>query len=149
MTEPFRSSEDYELFLYSLPEAFPSILRSTITFVRRGHSLARVSGEIFFGHEIRLVIVERVIFDRSPLTIDGYGYEVWKGAEKLYWYDPQPHPNEPTLQSSHPHHKHVPPDIKHNRIPAPGLSFSAPNLPFLIQEIEEKFPSASRSPGPT
>jgi len=149
MTDPFRSSEDYELFLYSLPESFPSILRSTITLVRRGHSLARVSGEIFFGHEIRLVIVERVIFDRSPLTIDGYGYEVWQGTEKLYWYDPQPHPNEPTLQSTHPHHKHVPPDIKHNRIPAPGLSFSAPNLPFLIQEIEKKFLSASQSLDPT
>ena len=74
MTDPFRSSEDYELFLYSLAETFPSIRRSTVTFVRRGHSLARVSGEIFFGHEIRLVILERVIFDRSPLTLDGYGH---------------------------------------------------------------------------
>lgn len=35
-----------------------------------------------------------------------------------------------------PHHKHIPPDIKHNRIPAPGLSFSQPNLPFIIAEIE-------------
>ncbi len=40
-------------------------------------------------------------------------------------------------QSTHPHHKHVPPDIKHNRIPAPGLSFTQINLPFLIREIEE------------
>ena len=39
--------------------------------------------------------------------------------------------------SSHPHHKHVPPDIKHHRIPAPELSFTKPNLPFLIQEIEQ------------
>ncbi len=38
--------------------------------------------------------------------------------------------------STHPHHKHIPPDIKHNRIPAPNLSFDAPNLPFLIQEVE-------------
>jgi hypothetical protein len=29
----------------------------------------------------------------------------------------------------------IPPDIKHNRIPAPGLSFTQPNLPFLIEEI--------------
>ena len=51
-------------------------------------------------------------------------------------YDPQPHPNDPTLASTAPHHKHVPPDIKHHRIPAPGLSFDRPNLPLLIEEIE-------------
>jgi hypothetical protein len=39
---------------------------------------------------------------------------------------------------THSHHKHVPPDVKHNRIPAPGLSFSHPNLPFLIEEIERE-----------
>jgi hypothetical protein len=33
-------------------------------------------------------------------------------------------------------YKHIPPDIKHNRIPALGLSFTPPNLPFLIEEIE-------------
>ncbi len=37
-----------------------------------------------------------------------------------------------------PHHKHVPPDIKHHHIPAPGLSFTRPNLPFLIEEIERQ-----------
>ena len=36
---------------------------------------------------------------------------------------------------TNPHHKHVPPDIKHHRIPAPDLSFTRPNLPFLIEEI--------------
>jgi hypothetical protein len=132
-----RSPQDYELYLYTLSEHFPSIRRATLTFVRRGHSLARVAGELFFDHGVRLVVNERLVFDRLPVLIEGYGYEVWKGDEKLYWYDPQPHPNEPSLQSTHPHHKHVPPDIKHNRIPAPGLSFSQPNLPGLVQEIEE------------
>ena len=41
-----------------------------------------------------------------------------------------------TLQQRIPHILHIPPDIKHHRIPAPGLSFTAPNLPFLINEIE-------------
>ena len=136
MSDPFRTLQDYEFFLYTLPERFSSIRRSTLTLVRRGHSLARVSGEIFFDQDIRLVVLERLVFDRLPLLIEGYGYEVWQDEEKLYWYDPQPHPNEPSLQSTHPHHKHVPPDIKHNRIAAPGLSFSAPNLPLLIEEIE-------------
>ncbi|MEA2601881.1 MAG: hypothetical protein QOF89_2873 [Acidobacteriota bacterium] len=154
MSGPFRSPEDYELFLYTLPERFPSIQRSTLTFVRRGLSLARVTGELFFNHEIRLVILERIVFDRLPLIIDAYGYEVWQGDDKLYWYDPQPHPNESSLQSTHPHHKHVPPDIKHHRIPAPGLSFSAPNLPLLIEEVERMLagsptlPSTSQSPDP-
>jgi len=30
----------------------------------------------------------------------------------------------------HPHHKHISPDLKHHRIPAPNLSFAQPNLPF-------------------
>lgn len=137
MTDPFRTPEDYELFLYTLTERFPSIRRSTITFVRRGRFLARVSGELYFDHSIRLVVLERLVFDRLPIVLDGYGYEVWRGNEKLYWYDPQPHPNEPSLQGTHPHHKHVPPEMKHNRIPAPGINFARPNLPMLIQEIEQ------------
>ncbi len=36
-------------------------------------------------------------------------------------------------------HKHIHPDIKHHRIPAPGLSFIEPTLPFLIREIETLF----------
>ena len=31
----------------------------------------------------------------------------------------------------------IPPDIKHHRIPAPNMSLTQPNLPALIQEIEE------------
>ncbi len=88
------------------------------------------------GNQIRLVVHEKLTFGPTVNRIRGYGYEVWRGAEKLYWYDSQEHPNDPTLAQSHPHHKHIPPDIKHNRIPAPDLSFTQPNLPFLIAEIE-------------
>ena len=70
--------------------------------------------------------------------ITRYFYLVCRGDEPLYWYDPQPHPDDPSLASAFPHHKHVPPDIKRNRIPAPGLSFEQPNLPFLIEEIERQ-----------
>jgi len=46
-------------------------------------------------------------------------------------------------QIPHPHHKHISPDLKHNRIPAPGISFKQPNLPTLIEEIErEVLPSS-------
>ena len=136
MSEHFRTPEDYELFLYTLADRFSSVRRSTITLVRRGTSLARVAGEIFFDQSIRLVVRERLIYDRLPITVDWYGYEVWQHDEKLYWYDSQPHPDDPLLQSTHPHHKQIPPDIKHNRIPAPGMSFVEPNLLKLIPEIE-------------
>jgi hypothetical protein len=38
------------------------------------------------------------------------------------------------LASTFPHHLHELPDIKHNRKPAPGISFDAPNLPTLIAD---------------
>jgi len=133
-----RTPEDYEFFLYTLSERFPSVRRSTLTFVRKGISLARVAGEVFFENGIRLVVRERIVYHRLPAVIDWYGYEVWHENEKLYWYDSQPHPDDPVLQSSHPHHKHIPPDMKHHRVPAPGMSFTKANLPLLIEEIEGK-----------
>ncbi len=48
-----------------------------------------------------------------------------------------PHLTSPELQSTYPHHKHIQPDIKHHRIPAPELSFEQPNLPFIIREVEQ------------
>jgi len=77
---------------------------------------------------------EELDFDAGLIT--SYGYEVYQGEERLYWYDDFPHPNDASLASTHPHHKHVSPDIKHNRVPAPDISFDRPNLPFLLQEIE-------------
>ncbi len=137
MTNPLRTAADYELFLYSLIEQYPAVRHSTLVLIRRGSTLTRVEGELRFEHEIRLVIRERLLADRSPLVIDAYGYEIWLGDVKQYWYDSQPHPGDPTLQSTHPHHKRVPPNIKHNRIPAPTMSFTVPNLPALIQEINQ------------
>ena len=132
---PLRTPEDYELFLYTLPDQFPALRRSTLTFVRRGVSLARVAGVLHFDHDIRVVVRERIVYHRLPAVIDWYGYEVWQDERKLYWYDSQPHPHDPALKSSHPHHKHVPPNIKHNRVPAPEMSFTQPNLPAVIREI--------------
>jgi hypothetical protein len=137
MNNPLSTLADYELFLYTLMEQSPSIRYSSVALIRRGATLARVIGELHFDQEIRLVIRERVVSDRLPAAIDWYGYEVWKGEEKLYWYDSQPHPNDRSLASTHPHHKHVPPNIKQNRIPAPEMRFTRPNLPALIREIEE------------
>ncbi len=136
MSNPLRTSEDYELFLYTLTDQFPSVRRSTVRLIRRGATLARVTGELYFDGDVRLVVRERLIYHRAPVVIDWYGYEVWRGNEKLYWYDSQSHPSDSALQGTDPHHKHIPPDIKDHRIPAPEMSFTQPNLPTLIHEIE-------------
>ena len=77
---PFQSLREYEIFVYTLSQRFPSILHSTLIVIRRGRLLAELTD---------------------------------------------------------PHHKHVPPDIKHHRILAPEMSFTRPNLSVLVQEIEE------------
>lgn len=130
------SLEEYELFLYSLTERFPLVESSTLVLVRVGRVTAYVKGEVRFPGNICLKVVEALDFQDG--LIRDYSYEVRRGEERLWWYDPQPHPDDSTLARTHPHHKHIPPEIKHNRIPAPCLSFEEPNLPFLIEEIERE-----------
>lgn len=134
---PLRSLVDYERFVYTLPQQFPLLQRSTLTVIRRGANVARLTGEIELANGYRLIVREKLSFAGTSGLIKDYGYEVWCGSEKLYWYDSQPHPDNPLLAGTYPHHKHLPPDIKRHRIPAPALSFIKPNLPFLIQEIEQ------------
>ena len=134
---PYQSLREYEEFIYTLPQQFSSIASSTLVVIQRAARLVVVSGEIVFRQGFRLVLKERLTFDDGPLILTRYGYESWRGDEKLCWYDSQPHPDDPTLAATDPHHKHIPPDIKHHRVPAPDLSFTQPNLPFLIREIEQ------------
>ena len=126
---------DYELFIYALQDDYPIIQISTLTVIRQASDVATVEGELLFRNGIRLGVLEVVRFDLTPPRLARYGYEVWRGSEKLYWYDSQPHPNDPALAVTDPHHKHIPPDIKHHRVPAPEMSFTRPNLPVMIEEI--------------
>ena len=155
MTSPFASPADYEAFIYNLPDRHPVIERSALVYISQGAQVGKVEGMVIFAGGIILCVQEFLNFELG--VIEGYGYEVSRSQvnldelpaagdycranyphkEKLYWYDSFPHPHDPTLASTHPHHKHVPPDIKRHRIPAPDLTFTAPNLPFLIREIEE------------
>jgi hypothetical protein len=114
----------------------PSVKASSLVVVRRGKLVARLQGELIFEQGYRLTISERLSQEMDGVLIETYGYELWHGAEKISWYDSQPHPNDASLASTHPHHKHVPPNIKRNRIPAPQMRFDRPNLPELIAEIE-------------
>jgi hypothetical protein len=72
--------------------------------------------------------------DLSDGEILDYSYAIYDKGEKIRWYDAQPHPENPSLASTFPHHYHEQPDIKHNRLPAPGITFTAPNLPRLIAD---------------
>ncbi len=132
---PLHSLPEYENFIYVLTQHSPIIRRSTLVVVRRGAAIAVVNGEVELAGGIRLIVREKLSFAQAPGRLIGYGYEVWRGEEELYWYDSQEHPMDPTLASTDPHHKHLPPDIKRHRAPAPGLSYDRPNLPFLIAEI--------------
>ena len=134
---PFQSLRDYEEYVYTLQQTFPSVKSSSLVVIRRGQLVARLQGELNFAQGYRVTINERLTQEINGLVIESYGYELWHNADKISWYDSQPHPNDPTLASSHPHHKHIPPNIKRNRIPAPQMSFERPNLPVLIQEIED------------
>ena len=132
---PFQSFHDYEHFIYTLQQNYPSVKRSSLVVVRRGRHVAQLRGEMVFEHGFRVTVNERLTEEDNGVEIVSYGYELWH-SDKIAWYDPQPHPNDPTLASTHPHHKHIPPNIKRNRIPAPNISFERPNLPALIQDIE-------------
>lgn len=156
MPEPLSSPEAYQAFIYALGERYPSIRRSTLTYIPSGTLFGRVEGMLLFDQDLVLCVQEYLNFELK--VIEGYGYEASRAhvapdhpdlpaaseycrasyphKDKLYWYDSFPHPKDPTLAATDPHHKHVPPDIKHRRVPAPDLSFTRPNLPVLIAEVE-------------
>lgn len=131
---PLRSLSSYSRLLAHLLDQ-PNVQRSTVTAWSDSPYTGIAEGEVLFTNGLRLRMREEIDFDAGIIT--SYGYEVYRGDDRLYWYDDFPHPNDPTLASTMPHHKHIPPDIKHHRIPAPGMSFDHPNLPLLIREIEE------------
>jgi hypothetical protein len=132
---PLKSLADYSRFVVELLDR-PTVERSTVRIWSTSPYTGVAEGEVFFSEGLRLRIREELDFDAGLIT--SYGYEAYQSEERLYWYDDFPHPNDPTLASTFPHHKHVPPDIKRHRIPSPRMSFINPNLPGIIQEIEER-----------
>ena len=131
---PLKSLANYSRFVAELLHR-SAVKRSTVVVWSDSRYTGIAEGEVFFSNGIRLRLREELDFDAGLIT--SYGYEVYRGAERLYWYDDFPHPNDLDLASTFPHHKHVPPDIRHHRIPASEMSFTRPNLPVLIQEVEE------------
>lgn len=128
------SVQEYETFIYSIPDQYSSVQVSTLVYIPLDTQAGEVEGSLFFQDDIELRVYQ--LLDFVAQRIVKYSYEMYQANEKLYWYDPFPHPHVPELAKTDPHHKHVPPDIKHHRVPASDLSFERANLPFLIREIE-------------
>ena len=133
---PITDFHSYGELIYSLQERFPSVQRCTLALANIGSTLAKLEGQVIFQADIVLDVWELVDF--AARQIRNYSYEIYHAGEKVAWYDPLEHPHIPELASTYPHHKHIPPALKHNRIPAPGISFEKPNLPILIEEIEQE-----------
>ena len=129
---PLKSLDAYSRYVAEMFDR-SEIERSTVTVWSDSPYTGTAEGQVFFTSGVRLRLREELDFDTDLIT--SYGYEIYRGEERLYWYDDFPHPNEESLASTFPHHKHVPPDIKHHRVPAPGINFERPNLPFLAEEI--------------
>jgi hypothetical protein len=123
---------EYERLLYTLPQSYPEVKSSSLRFFTTSASVGLVRGSVWFHNGLELCVQELVDFSDGEIL--DYSYAVFRGEERIRWYDPQPHPEVPELASTFPHHLHEPPDIKHNRKPAPGISFQAPNLPTLIAD---------------
>ncbi len=133
-SQHLQSLTDYSRFVAELLDR-PDIEHSTVAVWSESPYTGVAEGDIFFANGLRLRMGEELDYDAVRIT--AYGYEIYRGEERLYWYDDFPHPDDQTLTSTFTHHKHIPPDIKRNRIPAPEISFTRPNLPVLLREIEE------------
>jgi hypothetical protein len=126
------SRSAYEHLLYTLPQQYPEVASSSLHLFTTSATVGLVKGSVQFHNGLELRVHE--LIDLSDGEILDYSYDVLQDNEPLRWYDPQPHPDNPDLASTFPHHLHEPPNIKHNRKPAPGISFAAPNLPTLIED---------------
>ncbi len=134
MSTELRSYAEYARLIYSLLTDRPSLESHTVAVYTVSQTIGTTRGQIVYRSGHVLHVFEQIDFVSHRIL--NYFYELTCRGETLWWYDPMPHPDIPELQSTHPHHKHVPPDVKHQRIPAPGLSFAEPNLPRLLEEVE-------------
>jgi hypothetical protein len=129
---PAFSRADYESLLYALAERYPDISSSTLRLYTNSATTAIVRGSVHFINGLELRVFEYLDLTDGEIYDDSY--TIFRSEDRIRWYDPQPHLENSELAETFPHHFHEEPDIKHNRRPAPGISFTAPNLPKLIAD---------------
>jgi len=123
---------EYENLLYTLTERYAEVASSTLRLYTHSATTAFVRGIVQFRNGLELRVFEYL--DLTDGELLDYSYEIFRGENKIRWYDSQPHPEDPLLQPTFPHHYHAEPDIKHHRLPAQGISSTVPNLPTLITD---------------
>ena len=79
-----KSREEYEHFIYSLPDRYPVISFSTLVLKTLGATVGKVEEEIHFPNQIRLKVFELVDFAKNRIV--SYTYQVYRAKECLYWY---------------------------------------------------------------
>jgi hypothetical protein len=133
MSAPLDDIATYSAFVYALAARHPFVTSSTLALVPIGATLAKLEGRIECRGGIHLEVWE--LIDFAAKRIRTYSYEVYRGDEKICWYDSWEHPKIPTLATTFPHHKHIQPNLRDNRVPAPGISFESPNLDVVLEDI--------------
>jgi len=135
---------EYERFIYTIVDTYPVVEKSTLRFFTTSATAGLLKGEMWFSNGLELRVVE--VIDFAAREFLDYSYVVYQSKQKIFWYDPQPHPEDATLAKTFPHHKHELPNIRQNRKTAPGITFSNSNLPGLIAEIAT-LPASNSSGG--
>jgi len=133
MSAPLDDIASYSALVYALTERHPFVTSSTLALVPIGATLAKLEGRIECRGGIHLEVWE--LIDFAAKRIRTYSYEVYRGDEKICWYDSWEHPEIPALATTFPHHKHIQPSLRDNRVPAPGISFESPNLDVVLEDI--------------
>jgi len=137
MSAPLENIANYSAFVYGLRERHEMVTGSTLTLAPIGATLAKLEGRVECQAGIHLDVWELVDF--AARRIRTYSYEIYCRGEKVCWYDAWEHPEIPELAATFPHHKHVLPDLRDNRVPAPGIRFEAPNLDVVLEDIRREW----------
>jgi hypothetical protein len=141
MSAPLHDIAGYSAWVYALAERHPWVSHSTLVLAPIGATLARLEGRIAGSGGLQVEVWE--LIDFSTQRIRTYSYEVCRNGEKICWYDPWEHPEIPALASTFPHHKHIPPNLRDNRVPAPAIRFDAPNLDTVLEDVRRQWLQAS------
>jgi len=98
---PFPSRTEYEALVYGITTEFPDVIvSSTLRIYSTAALSSNVEGQVDFANGLILEIWEVIDF-RNERFVD-YSYDVSYQGEKIRWYDPQPHPEIESLQSTFP-----------------------------------------------
>ena len=138
MNAALENISSYSAWVYALAERHPFVTHSTLTLAPIGAVLGKLEGRIECQGGRRVEGWELVDF--STHRIRTYSYEVYRGGEKIGWYDSWPHPEIPALTGTFPHHKHNLPNLREHRVPAPGIQFDAPNLDTVLEDVRREWP---------